>query len=382
MAITSEGRIESRLRERRSELERSAFALVQSVVDPADATDSTYAIGLRAALAAALDYGLEAIAAPDAEPGPVPAAMRSQARLAARNGVSLDTVIRRYNSGHAFLADTLLQEAVEAGASAAEVKASLRSLAAHYDRILAAVGEEHGRQSEAVALDPSRRRVELLRLLLAGQLNEAPDLPYEFDAHHLALVTSGPAASEALKQFGRHYDHRLLIACPDELTAWAWLGSRRAYGERELDLVRSYFWPDGLRVGCGEPGYGLLGWRLSHRQAAAALAVPLSEPVVRYGSVALLAAALRNELLQSLLRNRFLAPLEASSDGGTVAKQTLRAYFAAAGNTTSAAAALGVDRSTVRSRLNAIEDRLHCSIDTASPELQVALRLDGMESGA
>ena len=131
MAITSEGRIESRLRERRSELERSAFALVQSVVDPADATDSTYAIGLRAALAAALDYGLEAIAAPDAEPGPVPAAMRSQARLAARNGVSLDTVIRRYNAGHAFLADTLLQEAVEAGASAAEVKASLRSLAAH-----------------------------------------------------------------------------------------------------------------------------------------------------------------------------------------------------------------------------------------------------------
>jgi len=45
----------------------------------------------------------------------------------------------------------------------------------------------------------------------------------------------------------------------------------------------------------------------------------------------------------------------------------------------SAAAALGVSRATVSSRLGAIEERLGRSPDAVSAEIEVALRLDEIE---
>jgi hypothetical protein len=63
-----------------------------------------------------LDYGFAAIAAPDNESEPVPMQLLAQARLAARNGVGLEAVLRRYAAGHGLLADSLLDEAAAVGA--------------------------------------------------------------------------------------------------------------------------------------------------------------------------------------------------------------------------------------------------------------------------
>jgi hypothetical protein len=54
----------------------------------------------------------------------------------------------------------------------------------------------------------------------------------------------------------------------------------------------------------GEPARGIDGWRLSHRQAKAALPTALRAPeaFVRYGDVALLAATLADDLLATSLR--------------------------------------------------------------------------------
>ena len=53
----------------------------------------------------------------------------------------------------------------------------------------------------------------------------------------------------------------------------------------------------------GEPGEGLVGWRLSHRQAKAAL--PIAErrgqAILRYADVALLASILRDDLVDHLV---------------------------------------------------------------------------------
>ena len=108
----------------------------------------------------------------------------------------------------------------------------------------------------------------------------------------------------------------------------------------------------------GEPGEGLSGWRFSHRQAKAALPVAerRGQAVVRYADVALLASILRDDLLATSLRQLYLEPLERARDGGKVARETLRAYFAAERNISSTAAALGVDRRTVTNRIRAIED--------------------------
>jgi DNA-binding PucR family transcriptional regulator len=372
--------IESRLRARRGELEQAVLARVRAIANPDAAPDPAYLAGLRDALAAALEYGLAAVSSPKREPGPVPVALLSQARLAARNGVGLEAVLRRYSAGHTLLADALLEEAA-AGITAAEVKASLRSLAAHYDRIVAAVSEEYGREAEVSAHDPEHRRAELLRRLLAGQLLDTSDLDYDLNAHHLAITASGPELAESLSTLAERLDRRLLFVHAEEDVAWAWVGGRRRIRAEEIDLLASFDWPDTTSLACGEAAEGLAGWRLSHRQATAAhpVARRLPQPFVRYPDVALVASVLQDDLLAASLRRRYLAPLESERDRGVAARDTLRAYFAAAGNVSSAAAALGVNRRTVSARIAAIEDRLEHSLDGIRTELDLALRLDEIE---
>ncbi len=338
--------LEDRLRARRPELEQAALARIAAISDPAIAPDPAYLAGLRAALAAALDYGLAAIIAPGREPEPVPVQLLGQARLAARNGVSLEVLAERY------------------------------------DRVVVAISGEYAREAEVDPHSSERRRYALLRRLLGGERLDASELVYEFDGQHLALVASGATAAQALASLGESLDRRLLLAEPDEQSAWAWLGGRRRFECEELGFIASYPWPDGSALACGEPGQGLGGWRLSHHQAAAALPVAQRGPatLVHYADVALLAAVLRDDLLATSLRQGYLAPLEAERDGGAAAKQTLRAYFAAAGNVSSAAAALGANRDTVRSRLVAIEERLGRPLEAASAEIETALRLDEIEA--
>ncbi|HWO47309.1 MAG TPA: helix-turn-helix domain-containing protein, partial [Solirubrobacterales bacterium] len=92
--------------------------------------------------------------------------------------------------------------------------------------------------------------------------------------------------------------------------------------------------------------------------------------------VAVLASIARDELLATSLRRLYLEPLERMRDGGKVARQTLRAYFDAERNISSTAAALGVDRRTVRNRLRAIEDSLGRPLTGSLADLEIALRLD------
>jgi hypothetical protein len=374
--------LEDRLRARRPELEQATLARIAAIADPAAAPDPTYVAGLHAALAAALDYGLAAITDPGRRSEPVPLELLSQARLAARNGVGLMAVLRRYAAGHGLLADTLLDEAAAAGIGAAELKSALRALAGRYDRVVDAVSEEYEREAEADPSSSERRRYALLGRLLAGERLDCSQLGYDFDVHHIALVASGAEVAKALSKLGERLDRRLLLVEPAEQSAWAWLGGRRRFECEELELVASHKWPAGSVLACGEPGQGLAGWRLSHRQAAAAL--PVSQragaALVHYADVALLAAVLQDDVLATSLRRAYLAPLTQERDGGTAAKETLRAYFAAAGNISSAAAAIGVNRRTVASRLSAIEERLDRSLDATSAEIELALRLDQLES--
>jgi DNA-binding PucR family transcriptional regulator len=124
------------------------------------------------------------------------------------------------------------------------------------------------------------------------------------------------------------------------------------------------------------------GWRLTHRQARAALPIARQsqEPAVRYGDVALIASVLQDELLVRSLRQLYLEPLAEERDGGEVLRKTLRAYFEAERNVSSAAAALGVTRKTVTNRLGVVEECLDRPLGSCSAEVEVALLLEG--SGA
>src|SRR5262249_10732557 len=162
-----------------------------------------------------------------------------------------------------------------------------------------------------------------------GELLGSSDLGYELQGNHLALAVSGPGAAEAVRSLGEALDRRLLLVEPGAEIAWAWFGGQRGIDSREVGLLADEDWSEGIAIGCGEPGAGLAGWRLSHRQAAAALPVAqrVAEKLVRYSDVVLLASVLQDDLLATSLRQLYLAPLTQERGEGAIAKETLRAYF-------------------------------------------------------
>jgi DNA-binding PucR family transcriptional regulator len=258
---------------------------------------------------------------------------------------------------------------VEAGDfSYSDLSQVLRSLAQAVER----------KEQSDVAQSFEQRRLTSIHRLLAGEQVDATLLNLNLESFHVGIVVTGPQEGRPLAELRQKLDSRILVVSVDELTTWIWLGGDRQLLGKELKYLRSLNWPEEAAVACGEPAEGLEGWRLTHRQAVAALPVAEQDParVVYYSDVALLTAALHDDRLASSLRQTYLEPLAQGRDGGVAAKDTLRAYFRTARNATSAAAILGIDRATVRNRLNVIEERLGRSPEDISAELEVALRLD------
>ncbi len=369
----------SRLRERLPEIQAAIATRVYAISDPHDVADPIYLQGLDAALAAAIDHRLSVLEAGGRRAPAVPPVLLAQARLDARDGVSLDTVLRRYFAGSALFGDFLVEEAERAEVPSSALRRLLAAQATLGDRLLAAVSSEYAREEKSRPGSASERRRECVKSLLAGELVDHSELGYDLDGHHLALIAKGERSPEVMSVLAARLDRRLLAVCREEEPVWAcWLGGRRplqaeralrALGEMSLDRVF---------VTVGEPAEGLSGWRFSHRQAKAAL--PIAEhrgqAILRYADVALLASILRDDLVTTSLRRLYLEPLERARDGGKVGRETLRAYFVAERNVSSTAAALGVDRRTVTNRIRAIEDLFGRPLKDFATELETALRLD------
>jgi hypothetical protein len=369
----------SRLRGRLPELEASIATRVYAISDPREVADPTYLHSLNGALTVALDHALAVIELSERRAPGVPPALLAEARLAARAGVALDTVLRRYFAGNALFNDFLVEEAERAEVSSSGLLRLLRRQATFFDHLVEAVSEEHVRETKSWPSNTAERRRECVKSLLAGEQVDHSELGYDLEAHHLALMAKGEGAPEVMRVLAGRLDCRLLAVCREEEPIWAcWLGggrpleteqALRALGENSLDRVF---------VTVGEPGVGLSGWRFSHRQAKAAL--PIAErrgqAILRYADVALLASILRDDLVATSLHQLYLEPLERARDGGKVGRETLRAYFAAERNTSSTAAALGVNRRTITNRIRAIEGLFGRPIKDFATELETALQLD------
>jgi hypothetical protein len=368
--------LHARLCTRRPEIEEAVLTRVFAVAAPSEALDPEYAEGLRAAVCAALDYCLAAVELGEERSPQPPPALFAQARMAARHGVSLDTVLRRCIGGHALLSDFLVEEAGASGLGPGSLRRLLRGQAALIDRLLVALSEEYARESEGNASSAEQRVAERIKRLLAGEPLDTSELAYDFEAHHLGVIAKGPGAAEAIRALAAPVACRLLLVGHKDGTVWAWLGGRRSIDplelwHRDIDLLPR------VTLAFGEPARGFGGWRLTHQQARAALPIASRSPrgLIRYVDVALLASIFQDDLLSTSLHELYLAPLELERDGGEAARETLRAYFAAARNVSSAAAVLGVSRRTVANRLRAIEGHMGRPLTACAPEMEAALRL-------
>jgi len=377
-----------RLRERREEIVREIFARVcEAVPDATGERDTEYVEGLRAAVSAAVDFGLADIERGQASSSvAVPAVASEQARRAARAGVSLDAVLRRYILGHTLLWDYVMEEAERVGQDGA-LREMSRLQAGVLHRFVQEVTRAYGAELGRAGRSREQRRAERVRALLdgAGAGDRVdPELGYDLGAEHVGVIARGEGAVQTLRGLARTLDRRLLCAAQGEGTIWAWLGGRCGIEMAALERALSGDSRAGVAFAVGEPARGYQGWRLTHRQAQAALVVALRRPrlLTRYADVALLATALKDEVLARALVEIFLAPLRDGrgngngGGGGAVLLQTLRAYLAADCNVSSAAPALGVKRKTVENRLHTIEELLGRTLHPCPAEIEVALELE------
>jgi hypothetical protein len=362
---------------RRAEIAEAVFARFRDIgFDPAAGENAEYVAGSHAAIAESLDYGLRAIERGEEWFGSIPAAIVAQARRAARNGVSLEQVLLRNNAGHTVLEDFVMQE-VDLASQSVVLRGVFGTLGALLDHFTALLAHEYQRELERTARSPELRRTELVQRLLAGAPVDTAEFAYRFDAEHLGVIASGARAREVVRALAAGLGRELLSVSPGEETVWAWLGGRRALDIAALSRLLTASEPAGVSVAIGGSGSGIDGWRLTHRQAQAAMLVAerRPQPLTRYADVSLLAAVLRDQELASSLVEAHLSPLDGHRDSA-VSRETLRAYFAAGCNAATAAAAMKVDRHTVERRLHSIETRLGRQLHACRAELEVALSLE------
>lgn len=339
--------------------------------------DPLYLEGLRATIREVISYGLASVETEEASLLPIPPLLLSQTRFAARCAIPLDTVLRKFLACFALLSDSIFAEAAACKVRASTLHLLLSEQISHLDRLLGVVASEYANEEDKIrSVTSDKNLVERLRGLLNGDLIDFSKVSYDLSGWHIGAIGIGEKAEAALREVASRSSYRVLIARPRTDLLWSWIGSAEEVDCDELKHSLEGFAPEVGPLAIGEPAVGLKGWRHTHRQARVALTIAQREArVVRYGEVALLASLLKDDLLLASLRERYLKPLEEDRDGGQTSRRTLQAYFASGRNASSAAAALGVSRRTVGSRIRAIEKKLCCRLDVASIEIEAALLL-------
>jgi hypothetical protein len=292
-------------------------------------------------------------------------------------------VLQRYVAGNNRLNDFLLEEGMEADLLRTPAfKLVLGGQAAVLERLVASVSDAYIQEVGTQASTAEQRQATRIRMLLAGELLDTSDLNYNFGGFHLGVIAAGPTVADAIRALSTELDCRLLSVHDGESIVWAWFGGRRPLEFSALASVIRSQWPPQLSLSLGEPGEGLDGWRLTHRQAMAVWSIALHGPgsPVRYADAALLSSILRDEVHTASLRQLYLDPLAQTRNSGETLRRTLRVYLNSERNIKSTASRLGINRNTVAGHLRTIEERIGRPLDSCFPELDAALRLDEMSA--
>ncbi|HET8567012.1 MAG TPA: helix-turn-helix domain-containing protein [Solirubrobacterales bacterium] len=371
----------AQLRERIADLEAAIIQRLAAHGDVSSLSSEGGLPGINKVIRSALEYGIASIEFGERTMSSPPTEVLVHAREAAWGSVPVQTLVLRYFSGYCLFKDFLFREAESQGL---ETHLALRQVIGPADRcfelLIQVIGDEYQQEARKWKRSRDSRKLDRIKALLAGDIPEANELGYVFDASHIGIVGVGSNLLPLLKEMARSLSGSLLALNPLPDQTWAWIGTRTPPSAFDLRALVPEDLPDSVRMAIGSPAPRLPGWRHTHRQAL--LALPLTNvrerPVVHYSAVALLASALRDDVLLPSLTLEYLKPLRAGRDGGLTLRNTLRAYFSASGNVSSAAALLGVKRHTVTNRLRSVEDLLGRPLSTCQRQLELALELDAL----
>jgi PucR C-terminal helix-turn-helix domain/GGDEF-like domain len=332
---------------------------------------------LRKAIIAAVEYLLLNLEH-RCEPCYVPFEIIHHARCAARENISLGTVLRCCTAGCVALHNLALDEFAQTHAELGALHEVQTTVGLLLQAITDLVTEEYKSQLDRTTSHEEQRTVDVRRLL-AGDVVASGALGYELDAWHVGVIAAGSNVRSALSRVTPGLECSLLLAPNDDGSAWLWLGSaRKQVVARDVQRWLDAVWPADVSFAIGEPAAGVAGWRLTHWQAERALLISFRRPrtVTRYVDVALVAPWIAHEQSAKWLIDAYLSPLDKQRGSGEKLRETLREYFASGQNSSAAASALKVSRRTMRNRMATIERALATTLTERRAELELALRLE------
>jgi hypothetical protein len=363
----------ARVRTRSAEIEQAFVARVGAIAK--FEMDAEFLVGLRAASQETIDYALSAVEEGESWVVAVPPSVAAQIRLLAREGASLEVMLRGYSTVHDLLMEFLTEEMDPLPQD--ELGHMLRVQSQQSDKLMMAFTNEYTSEVARLERSSTQRLAEQVQRLLAGEPTQGAELDYDLSAWHLGIIAAGQASELTVRRLAEELGCRLLLVPRGPETIWAWLGAQRSISVAEFERLASSKLGASVSFAIGESRQGIDGWRLSHQEAQTARAIVLrsSGRFARCSDVVLSAAVIRDETIARFLLDAFLGPLEKRNDG-EVLRRTLRSYLAVGCNAASAAASLGIDRHTVQRHLGKIEESLGRPLDSCRAELQVALRVE------
>lgn len=288
--------------------------------------------------------------------------------------------------------------AANAGEQAAALQLATSWLFAYIDSALARTEEVYEGEREAWLRSAAAARTSAIDDVLSERERDdqraAKKLRYDLNRNHVAVTVWLDSAPEdgdtqqiladACARLARAVAAETTLTQPmGPLSLSGWLSRRDPFDPAALEadtILRSGAVAAGVRVGFGEPGWGLKGFRSSHIEAGharrvAALSGTHGESLTRYRDVALAALASVDHDQAAQFVTRVLGPLAADDEATYRVAMTLAVYLQENRSPARAAQRLTVHPNTVSYRVNQAESILGRSVDTDALEVSVALAL-------
>lgn len=324
-----------------------------------------------------------------------PAAVEYARRLAQR-GVPITALLRAYRLGQAGFQQRIIMEM--AAASAPQqllLEASLEmstTVFTYIDQISEQVVSAYQAERDRWMRNRgAMRTARVMSLLANGATNVAEvetALGYSLRHTHRGVIVWTDDGSQAdrlsglervVARLADHFrsDRPPLVIAPDDATIWAWLSSApddSPVSGDKLTLPDEKTW-----VALGEPGVGVDGFRVTHRQARQAqIVASAARPIYRrqitvsaeIGLVALMCSDL--EAVRAWVHG-VLGPLATDDDAMQRMRETARVFLASGGSFTSAAHELMLHKNTVQYRIRKAAEIRGRALSDGRLDVEVAL---------
>ncbi|MFJ8503615.1 PucR family transcriptional regulator [Streptomyces avermitilis] len=327
-----------------------------------------------------------------------PAAALEYARRLAQRGISLSAMVRAYRIGHwrflQWCLDELKRQDADEDLATATNRRMLQVSFGYIDRVTEHVIVVYQLERDHWLLSQTAARAARVRDILTEKnvdLNWAePALGYRLRQHHLGLVawlptlTGGGEGLALLDRITNEIARKL--GCParplfvprDAILSWGWLplGSRSDVSWKQLSDVVERSDPS-VHVCVGSVGYGIEGFRSTHRQAVrtqelAAAADPAPQ-FTDFSTVAPIALMATNIDDMRAWVWGILGPLAVDDENSARLRETAQIFLDTGCSYTATASAQILHKNTVQYRIRKAEEIMGRPVQKGHTDLEVAL---------